>query len=84
VGPALKPAADTATVAPVKRQSLTDPRPGMTKRQTEVIERLELGITPKRIARDIGTEVAVVERTIRELRAAGHLPEATANAPSEG
>jgi DNA-binding NarL/FixJ family response regulator len=68
----------------VKRQDITDPRPGLTKRQTEVIERLELGMKPKQIARDIGTEVAVVERTIGELRAAGHLPDVTGATHTEG
>lgn len=68
----------------MKRRDITDPRPGLTKRQTEVIERIELGMTPKRIARDIGTEVAVVERTIGELRASGHLPEVSGTRPAEG
>ena len=60
----------------MRRQSLTDPRPGLTKRQTEVLERLERGASVKRIATDIGVTPAAVYQTIDRLRRGGHLPEA--------
>jgi hypothetical protein len=60
----------------MQRQSLTDPRPGLTKRQTEVLERLERGTSVKRIAGDIGVTPAAVYQTIDRLRRDGHLPEA--------
>jgi hypothetical protein len=58
----------------MRAQSLTDPRPGLTKRQTEVLERLERGVPVKRIATDIGVTPAAVYQTIDRLRRDGHLP----------
>jgi hypothetical protein len=58
----------------MKPQSLTDPRPGLTKRQTEVLERLESGRSVKRIATDIGVTPAAVYQTIDRLRGSGQLP----------
>jgi hypothetical protein len=59
----------------MQRQSVTDPRPGLTKRQTEVLERLERGTSVKGIAKDIGVTPAAVYQTIERLRRSGHLPE---------
>jgi DNA-binding CsgD family transcriptional regulator len=50
-------------------------RPGLTKRQTEVLERLEQGIAVKRIARDLGVTRNAVYQTIERLRRQGALPE---------
>jgi DNA-binding CsgD family transcriptional regulator len=50
-------------------------REGLTKRQTEVLERLELGFPVKRIAQDIGVTRNAVYQTIDRLRRAGALPE---------
>lgn len=58
----------------MQRQSVTDPRPGLTKRQTEVLERLERGTSVKGIAKDIGVTPAAVYQTIDRLRRSGHLP----------
>lgn len=60
----------------MRRQSVTDPRPGLTKRQSEVLERLERGASVKRIAADIGVTPAAVYQTIERLRRSGHLPDA--------
>jgi len=59
----------------MQRQSLTDPAPGLTKRQTEVLERLERGVSVKGIAKDIGVTPAAVYQTIDRLRRSGHVPE---------
>jgi hypothetical protein len=58
----------------MRRQSLSDPRAGLTKRQTEVLERLERRVPVKRIASDIGVTPAAVYQTIERLRRDGHLP----------
>jgi DNA-binding CsgD family transcriptional regulator len=50
-------------------------RPGLTKRQTEVLERLEQGMPVKKIAKDIGVTRAAVYQTIDRLRRAGAVPE---------
>ena len=59
----------------MQRQSVTDPRPGLTKRQTEVLERLERGTSVKGVAKDIGVTPAAVYQTIDRLRRSGHLPQ---------
>ncbi len=67
-------------------------REGLTKRQTEVIERLEYGMPVKQIARDMGVTPAAVYQTIERLRRQGALPEeytpsgqpSTAGAPAAG
>ena len=46
-------------------------RQGLTKRQLEVLERLELGIGVKQIARDIGVSRNAVYQTIERLRRQG-------------
>lgn len=48
---------------------------GLTKRQREVLERLELGMSVKRIAADTGVSAAAVYQTIDRLRRQGALPE---------
>lgn len=63
-----------STQAP-KPQGQPHLREGLTKRQTEVIERLEHGIPVKKIARDMGVTPAAVYQTIERLRRAGALPE---------
>jgi DNA-binding CsgD family transcriptional regulator len=60
----------------VKPQGQPSLRPGLTKRQTEVLERLERGVPVKRIARDMGVTRAAVYQTIDRLRRAGAVPEA--------
>src|SRR3954452_6303528 len=50
-------------------------REGLTKRQTEVIERLEWGMPVKKIAFDMGVSRAAVYQTIERLRRSGALPE---------
>ncbi len=50
-------------------------RTGLTKRQTEVIERLEFGMPVKKIARDMGVTPAAVYQHIERLRRQGALPE---------
>jgi DNA-binding CsgD family transcriptional regulator len=50
-------------------------RDGLTKRQTEVIERLEWGMPVKKIAFDMGVSRAAVYQTIERLRRSGALPE---------
>jgi DNA-binding CsgD family transcriptional regulator len=50
-------------------------RPGLTKRQTEVLERLEWGFPVKRIANDMGVSRAAVYQTIERMRRSGALPE---------
>ena len=67
-------------------------REGLTKRQTEVIERLEYGIPVKKIAKDMGVTPAAVYQTIERLRRQGALPEeytpsgqpSTAGSPAVG
>lgn len=49
--------------------------PNLTKRQREVLERLEMGMTVKRIATDTGVSRAAVYQTIERLRRQGALPE---------
>ncbi len=49
---------------------------GLTKRQREVLERLELGFTVKQIATDIGVSRAAVYQTIERLRRQGAVAEA--------
>jgi DNA-binding CsgD family transcriptional regulator len=44
---------------------------GLTKRQREVLERLELGMTVKQIATDTGVSRAAVYQTIERLRRQG-------------
>jgi transposase-like protein len=51
-------------------------REGLTKRQTEVLERLELGYPVKKISKDLGVTPAAVYQTIERLRNQGALPEA--------
>jgi DNA-binding CsgD family transcriptional regulator len=60
----------------VKPQGQPSLRPGITKRQTEVLERLEHGVPVKKIAKDMGITRAAVYQTIDRLRRAGALPEA--------
>lgn len=48
---------------------------GLTKRQREVLERLEMGLPVKKIARDTGVTSAAVYQTIDRLRRQGALPE---------
>jgi DNA-binding Lrp family transcriptional regulator len=50
-------------------------REGLTKRQTEVLERLEYGFPVKKIAHDMGVSRAAVYQTIERLRRQGALPE---------
>src|SRR3954454_21718543 len=50
-------------------------REGLTKRQTEVLERLEFGAPVKNIARDMGVTPAAVYQHIDRLRRSGALPE---------
>jgi hypothetical protein len=50
-------------------------REGLTKRQTEVLERLEYGFPVKKIAKDLGVSRAAVYQTIERLRGQGALPE---------
>jgi DNA-binding CsgD family transcriptional regulator len=67
-------------------------RDGLTKRQTEVLERLELGTPVKKVARDMGVSPAAVYQHIERLRRQGALPEeytpsgqpSTAGAPQVG
>jgi hypothetical protein len=47
----------------------------MTKRQREVLERLELGMTVKQIATDTGVTRAAVYQMIERLRRQGAVPE---------
>jgi transposase-like protein len=47
----------------------------LTKRQREVLERLELGYGAKQISRDIGISRNAVYQTIERLRRHGALPE---------
>ena len=49
---------------------------GLTKRQREVLERLELGSSVKAIATDTGVSRAAVYQTIERLRRQGALPAA--------
>jgi transposase-like protein len=48
---------------------------GLTKRQREVLERLELGMPVKKIANDTGVTAAAVYQTIDRLRRQGALPQ---------
>jgi DNA-binding CsgD family transcriptional regulator len=48
---------------------------GMTKRQREVLERLEMGMTVKQIATDTGVSPAAVYQTIERLRRQGAVPD---------
>jgi transposase-like protein len=50
-------------------------REGLTKRQTEVLERLEFGTPVKKIAKDMGVTRAAVYQHIDRLRRNGALPE---------
>ena len=50
-------------------------RPGLSKRQTEVLERLEQGYAVKKIARDMGVSRNAVYQHIDRLRRQGALPE---------
>ena len=50
-------------------------RPGLTKRQTEVLERLEQGFPVKAIAQDMGVTRNAVYQHIDRLRQQGALPE---------
>jgi DNA-binding CsgD family transcriptional regulator len=59
-----------------KPQGQPSLREGLTKRQTEVLERLEQGYPVKKIAYDIGVTRNAVYQTIDRLRRAGALPEA--------
>jgi DNA-binding CsgD family transcriptional regulator len=58
-----------------KPQGQPSLREGLTKRQTEVLERLEQGYPVKKIAYDIGVTRNAVYQTIDRLRRAGALPE---------
>lgn len=49
---------------------------GLTKRQREVLERLEMGMPVKKMATDMGVTTAAVYQTIDRLRRQGALPEA--------
>src|SRR5437899_5153018 len=59
----------------VKPQGQPSIRPGLTKRQSEVVERLEWGMPVKKIAFDMGVSRAAVYQTIDRLRRSGALPE---------
>jgi len=59
----------------VKPQGQPSLREGLTKRQTEVLERLEQGFPVKKIATDMGVTRNAVYQTIDRLRRAGALPE---------
>src|SRR2546429_1196613 len=59
----------------VKPQGQPSIRPGLTKRQSEVIDRLEWGMPVKKIAFDMGVSRAAVYQTIDRLRRSGALPE---------
>ena len=50
-------------------------RSGLTKRQTEVLERLEFGTPVKKIAHDMGVTPAAVYQHVERLRRLGALPE---------
>jgi hypothetical protein len=50
-------------------------QPDLTKRQREVLERVELGYSVKHIATDIGVTRNAVYQTIDRLRRSGALPE---------
>src|SRR5436190_15295832 len=58
-----------------KPQGQPSLREGLTKRQTEVLERLEQGLPVKKIARDMGVTRNAVYQTIDRLRRAGAVPE---------
>ena len=58
-----------------KPQGQPSLRDGLTKRQTEVLERVEQGYPVKKIARDMGVTRNAVYQTIERLRRAGALPE---------
>jgi transposase-like protein len=66
-----------ATEHPSEPKSQGQPhlRPGLTKRQTEVLERLEQGYPVKKIAKDIGVSRNAVYQHIDRLRSTGALPE---------
>lgn len=51
------------------------PPEGLTKRQREVLERLEMGFPVKKIATDVGVSRNAVYQTIDRLRRQGALPE---------
>jgi DNA-binding CsgD family transcriptional regulator len=63
------------SIEDVKPQGQPSLRPGLTKRQTEVLERLEQGYPVKRIATDMGVTRNAVYQTIERLRRAGAVPE---------
>lgn len=52
------------------------PAEGLTKRQREVLYRLELGMGAKQIANDIGVSRNAVYQVVERLRRRGALPEA--------
>src|SRR5436309_14247183 len=60
------------TAIPQGQPSLRD---GLTKRQSEVLERLEWGMPVKKIAFDMGVTRAAVYQTIERVRRSGALPE---------
>ena len=51
-----------------------------TKRRQEVLERAKAGVTPRKIAADLGVAEYAVQQIIEQLRADGSLP-AGATAP---
>src|SRR3954453_22783590 len=59
----------------IKPQGQPHLREGLTKRQTEVLERLEHGMPVKKIAHDMGVTPAAVYQTIDRLRRQGAVPE---------
>jgi DNA-binding CsgD family transcriptional regulator len=59
----------------VKPQGQPALRPGLTKRQTEVLQRLEEGMPVQKIARDMGVTRAAVYQTIDRLRRAAAVPD---------
>ena len=59
----------------VKPQGQPHIREGLTKRQTEVLERLEFGMPVQKIARDMGVSRAAVYQHVDKLRRQGALPE---------
>jgi transposase-like protein len=65
----------TSHSAEPKSQGQPHLRPGLTKRQTEVLERLEQGYPVKKIAKDIGVSRNAVYQHIDRLRRMGALPE---------
>jgi DNA-binding CsgD family transcriptional regulator len=82
----------SSQISSPKPQGQPHLREGLTKRQTEVLERLEFGTPVKKIAHDMGVTPAAVYQHVERLRRLGALPEeytpsgqpSTAGAPQAG